>query len=124
LVTTAERTRLGPGIQRYLLAVGITRFGTGLTLPFTLILLHEVRGISLPTVGLLLAVPGVVGLLSVPVGGALIDRLGPRAVLTGCLLLQAAGLAGLALGSTPKQVLPALLLNGIGLGPSFQAANA
>lgn len=123
-MTTAERTRLGPGIQRYLLAVSITRFGTGLTLPFTLILLHEVRGISLPTVGLLLAVPGVVGLLSVPVGGALIDRLGPRVVLTGCLLLQAAGLAGLALGSTPEQVLPALLLNGIGLGPSFPAGNA
>jgi MFS family permease len=116
--------RLDPVVRRYLLSLGIARFGVGLTLPFTLILLHEVRGIALPTVGLLLAVPGVVGLLAVPVSGALVDRVGPRAVLRGCLLLQAIGTALTCLAHTPAQALPALLVTGIGLGPSFPAGNA
>jgi MFS family permease len=120
----AAADRLDPVVRRYLASVAVSRFGTGLTLPFTLILLHEVRGIDLPTVGLLMALPGAVGLAAVPVSGALVDRFGPRAVLRGCLLLQAVGTALLAFGSTPAQVLPALLLNGLGIGPSFPAGNA
>lgn len=116
--------RLDPVVRRYLLSLALSRFGTGLTLPFTLILLHEVRGIALPTVGLLLAVPGVVGLLAVPLSGALVDRVGPRAVLRGCLLLQAAGTAMTAVAHTPAQALPAVLVTGVGLGPSFPAGNA
>ncbi|MFN2537450.1 MAG: MFS transporter [Mycobacteriales bacterium] len=115
---------LPPAARRYLLSVLVSRFGTGLTLPFTLIMLHEVRGIPLPTVGLLLAVPGAVGLAAVPLGGVLIDRFGARAVLAGCLLLQASGQAALAFATRPSLVLVALLLNGIGLGPSFPAGNA
>jgi MFS family permease len=102
----------------------VQRLGTGFTLPFTLILLHEVRGIPLPTVGLLLGVPGLVGLAAVPVSGVLIDRLGPRTVLAGCQLLQASGLGLLAFATTPWVALVALLLNGIGIGPSFPAGNA
>ena len=115
---------LDPVVRRYLATVAISRFGTGLTLPFTLILLHEVRGISLPTVGLLLALPGLVGLAAVPVSGALVDRVGPRAVLRGCLLFQAIGSTVLAFGTTPAHVLPGLLLIGIGIGPSFPAGSA
>ncbi|MDX6217885.1 MAG: hypothetical protein QOG99_3469 [Frankiales bacterium] len=110
--------------RRYLLSVAVSRFGTGLTLPFTLIMLHEVRGIPLPTVGLLLAVPGAVGLAAVPVGGVLIDRFGARSVLAGCMLMVASGQALLAFATTPPVALIALLLNGIGLGPSFPAGNA
>jgi MFS family permease len=115
---------LPPAARRFIATVAVARFGTGLTLPFTLILLHEVRGIPLPTVGLLLAFPGVVGLAAVPVGGALIDRLGARPVLTGCLVLQAAGNAVLAFATSPATALPALLLLGLGLGPSFPASSA
>ena len=115
---------LPPAARRYLVSVVVARLGTGLTLPFTLIMLHEVRGISLPTVGLLLAVPGVVGLAAVPVAGVLIDRFGARAVLASCLLLQALGQGSLAFATTPSVALLALLLNGIGIGPSFPAGNA
>jgi MFS family permease len=110
--------------RRYLVSVAVSRFGTGLTLPFTLIMLHEVRGIPLPTVGLLLAVPGAVGLAAVPLGGVLIDRFGARAVLAGCLLMMASGQAMLAFVTTPGVALVALLLNGIGIGPSFPAGFA
>ncbi|MGB8651066.1 MAG: MFS transporter [Mycobacteriales bacterium] len=111
-------------VRRYIASLAVSRFGTGLTLPYTLILLHEVRGIALPTVGLLLAVPGIVGLAAVPASGVLVDRWGPAAVLRGCLLAQALGSAGLAAAHTPAQAVPALLLSGLGLGPSFPAGNA
>ncbi|MCW2606832.1 MAG: major facilitator superfamily 1 [Frankiales bacterium] len=116
--------RLPPAVRRLIAGVAVSSFGTGLTLPFTLILLHEVRGIPLPTVGLLLAVPGVVGLCAVPVSGTLIDRLGARAVLRAALVLQAGGSALLAVADTPLQALPAVVLVGLGLGPSFPAGNA
>lgn len=102
----------------------MSSFGTGLTLPFTLILLHEVRGIALPTVGLLLAVPGAAGIIAVPVSGALVDRLGPRIVLRGALVLQALGSALLCVADSPLTALPAVLALGVGLGPTFGAQSA
>ena len=121
---TAARVRLSGPVRRLVASVAVASFGTGLTLPFTLILLHEVRGIALPTVGLLLAVPGVAGVAAVPVSGALVDRFGPRLVLRGALALQAVGSALLALATTPAAVLPAVLLLGLGLGPTFGAQSA
>ncbi len=115
---------LSPVVRRYLLGVGVGRFGTGMTLPFAVILLHEVRGLPLTQVGLLLAIPGVLGLAVVPLGGALVDRFGPRAVLAVCLSLMASGTALLAVAQTRPLIALALLVNGVGLGPSFPAANA
>lgn len=110
--------------RRFIGTVAVASFGTGLTLPFTLILLHEVRGIDLSTVGLLLTVPGIVGLAAVPVSGAFVDRLGPRVVLRVVLALQATGSVLLAFATTPATVLPALVVLGLGIGPSFPTANA
>lgn len=114
-----------PRAARQLIAgVTVSSVGTGLTIPFTLILLSEVRGFSLPTTGLLLAAPGAVGLAAVPLSGVLADRLGPAAVLRMCLCVQALGNLLLGVARTPGQALPALLLVGVGLGPSFPAASA
>lgn len=123
-VTTSRPDRLPAGARRLILAVALSSLGTGLTIPFTLIMLHEVRHIALPTVGVLLAVPGVVGLAAVPVSGVLVDRFGPRAVLRVLLVCQAAANVGLAFGTTPWAVLPAAVLLGLGLGPSFPALAA
>lgn len=122
--TTKTTHTLDPVVRRFLLSVAVGRFGTGLTLPFTLILLHEVRGIALPTVGLLLTIPGVVGLAAVPVSGALIDRFGPARVLRMALALLAVGSVLLSEAREPGTAVLALLLTGLGLGPSFPAANA
>jgi len=102
-------------MTRLLIGLALSSLGTGLTLPFTLILLHEVRGIALQTTGLLLAVPAVVGLAAVPVSGALVDRVGPRLVLRVALLLQAIAQALLAVAGTSLTVLPAMVLLGLGL---------
>jgi hypothetical protein len=50
--------------------------GTGLVLPFTVVYLHEVRGFSLETVGLLLALQAGIGIVMVTPAGALMDRIG------------------------------------------------
>jgi MFS family permease len=113
--------RLPPAARRFIATVVVSRFGAGLTLPYTLIFLHEVRHLSLPTVGALMAVPGVVGLIAVPVSGALVDHVGPRRVLAGCQVLQAAACAVIAFATTPWLVLPGMVLLGLGLGPSFPA---
>lgn len=110
--------------RRLVVGVTVSSVGTGLTLPFTFVLLSEVRGVPVRTAGLLLAVPGVVGLLAVPVGGALIDRLGPGAVLRACLLLQGAASALLGTATSAARAVPALALLGLGLGPSFPAGGA
>lgn len=115
---------LPPAVRRLVACTVVSGFGTGLTLPFTLILLHEVRGIALSTTGLLLAVMGVVGLLVVPVGGALIDRVGPRIVLRGASALLTVGNVALAFATGPWTALPALVLIGAGLAPSFPAIGA
>ena len=107
-----------------IVATTVSSLGTGLTLPFTLILLHEVRHIALPTVGLLLAVPGVLGLAAVPVGGALVDRFGARVVLRVLLCGMALANGLLAFVQTPMQALPVLALLGVSMAPTFPAASA
>lgn len=115
-------TALPAPARRFIASVVVGRFGHGLTLPYTLIMLHEVRHIPLATVGLLLAVPGVVGLVSVPVSGALVDRYGSRSVLRLCLVLVALSSVGLAFANTAWEAFPALVLLGMGLGPMFPAS--
>ncbi len=116
--------RLPPAARRQIAGVAVSSFGTGLTLPYTLVLLSEVRGLPLGTTGLLLAVPGVVGLAAVPLSGVLVDRAGAARVLRACMVLQAVADLLLARAHTPGQALPAMALLGLGLGPSFPAASA
>ena len=66
-----------PPAGRWLLStVAVQTLGRGLTLPFTVIYLHEVRGISLDLAGLLMAFIAVVALAVTGPAGALTDRAG------------------------------------------------
>ena len=60
--------------------VAVDSLGIGLTLPFAVVYLREVRGIPLPTVGLLLSLPPVVALVLLGPIGLAIDRFGARRV--------------------------------------------
>jgi MFS family permease len=100
-------------------AVAMT--GNGLVIAFTLIYLHQARGIALPVVGLLLAAAAAVGLPVVTVSGVLLDRLGARRVLTGIILGQAAAQVLLAWAHNAATALPALLLYGATWAPMFPA---
>src|SRR2546426_655492 len=68
-------------------------FGNGVIGPFLIISLHTVRGVSLGVAGLVVASNAAAGLVSGFVGGALSDRLGPRRVLTGALIVMAVAFA-------------------------------
>lgn len=111
-----------PRATRLLIAGNaVSALGTGLVLPLTLVYLHQVRGISLPVVGALLAMSAAVGLIAVPLSGVLVDRVGARRVLIVVLAGQALAEAGLAWADNVPTSVPAVLVLGASLGPSFPA---
>ena len=114
-----------PREGKLLLSVVVLEFiGTGLVLPFHVVYLHEVRGIDLGHVGLLLGLPPLVGFLIVGPGGSAIDRFGARRILIGALVLQVVSNTLLAFASTAYAAAFALLLSGAAFGvtwPGFQS---
>src|SRR2546421_47985 len=91
-------------------------FGNGVIGPFLIIYLHNVRGISLGVAGLIVASSSAAALCSGFVGGALADRLGPRAVLSGALVVMAAGFALFPLIRAPWHAFALNVLVGAGSG--------
>jgi len=91
-------------------------FGNGVIGPFLIIYLHNVRGISLGVAGLIVASNSAAGLVSSFVGGALSDRLGPRRVLTGALIVMAVAFALFPLIRTPWHAFALNMLAGAGSG--------
>lgn len=116
-------TALSPAVRRLVASDAVSAFGNGLVLPLTLIYLHRVRHIPLSATGLLLAIPGAVGLIAVPVAGILMDRVGARRVLAVSMLLVAAAQVALGFVSAAAWAAPVLLIQGIGMGPTFPAFN-
>src|SRR6266540_4653133 len=80
-------------------------FGNGLALPFLVIYLHNVRGFSLGTSGLVVAVI---------FAGPLIDRFGARRTLAVGLVLQAVGYGLLPLVREPWEAFALVALEGAG----------
>jgi len=70
-----------PAARRVLVGTLLSSFGRGLTLPFLLVYLTQVRGLNAGTVGLLAGWMGVVSLGLAPLGGSLVDRFGARTVV-------------------------------------------
>jgi MFS family permease len=91
-------------------------FGNGVIGPFLIIYLHNVRGISLGVAGLIVASSSAAGLLSGFVGGALSDRIGPRAVLSGALVVMAVAFGLFPLIREPWHAFALNLLAGTGSG--------
>jgi MFS family permease len=116
--------RIPRHIRALLAANFVSVLGSGLTLPFLLIYLHEVRGISLGVAGLLI---GGTAVVSVPVGpatGALVDRFGPRVICATALSLEALGALGLILVHSAVSALPVLFVYGLASGSAWPSWNA
>jgi MFS family permease len=91
-------------------------FGNGVVVPFLIIYLHNVRGISLGVAGLVAASNAFAALISAFVGGALADRIGPRAVLTGSLVVMTGAFALFPLVRSPWHAFALNMLAGAGSG--------
>jgi MFS family permease len=114
-----------PTAGRWLLStIAIQTLGRGLTLPFTIIYLHEVRGFDLGLSGSLMSLIAIAGLIVTGPGGTLTDRLGARTIiLVGCASMVA-GNTLLAFATTPAVAAVALVLIGINFGVAWPAFNA
>jgi MFS family permease len=114
-----------PTEGRWLLStVAIQTLGRGLTLPFTIIYLHEVRGFDLGLSGALMSLIAIVGLLVTGPGGTLIDRFGARKILLIGLAAMIAGCTLLAFATHPAVAAAALILIGVNFGVSWPGFNA
>src|SRR3954470_10433490 len=111
---------LNPNLPRdvWILQAGglANMFGNGVIGPFLIIYLHNVRGISLGLAGVIVGANAAAALCSGFVGGALADRIGPRAVLSGALVVMAVGFALFPLIRTPWEALLLNMLVGAGSG--------
>jgi MFS family permease len=94
----------------------VNSVGTGLLLPFVLLYLHDARGFSLSTAGLAAGTFGLVGIVTTPIAGSLVDRLGARSIFFAALLLLAGGYALFPLIHDPWQAFLFMALAGIGNG--------
>lgn len=113
-----------PREGRWLLSTtAVQLLGRGLTLPFTVIYLHEVRGVSLDVAGSLMAWIAVVGVLVTGPGGAAIDRFGARAVILAGCVTQLVGVGLLAFAHTVPMAFLAMTLMGLSATgwPAFNA---
>ena len=114
-----------PTEGRWLLStVAVQTLGRGLTLPFTIIYLHEVRDFRLGLSGTLLAVIAVVALAVTGPAGSLTDRYGARRVLLVGITAMMVGNVVLAFATHPAVAALAFVLIGINFGASWPAFNA
>lgn len=116
--------RIPRNIRVLLAANFVSVLGSGLTLPFLLIYLHQVRGISLGIAGLLIGGTAVVNFPVGPATGMLVDRLGPRIVCASALTFEAIGTLGLILVRSPLSALPVMVIYGVANGATWPSWNA
>ena len=91
-------------------------FGNGIAYPFLVIYLHNVRGFSLATAGLVLAANSAASLAFGPLAGTVIDRFGARVTLAISLVLLALGFGSFPFVHEPWQAFLASAVAGIGNG--------
>ena len=98
-------------------------FGYGLILPFEIIYLHQFRGFSTATSGLVLAAILGAGTVATPPAGAMLDRFRPKSILIAANLASAIGYAGFAFVDRPWQAFACAIVGGGGVGVNRTAIN-
>src|SRR5438445_934568 len=96
-------------------------FGYGLVLPFEIIYLHQIRGFSTSTAGLVLAATMGTAAIAAPPTGGLLDRYSAKAILVAGLLASALGYAGFAYVDSPWQAFACSIVSGAGIGAAGTA---
>jgi MFS family permease len=99
-------------------------FGNGIVVPFLIIYLHNVRGISLGIAGLIAASNSVAALFSGPLAGSLADRIGARQTLIAALLVMAGSFAMFPLIREAWHAFALNALAGVGSGAFWPSQGA
>ena len=94
----------------------VNAFGNGITLPFLFIYLHNVRGLGLGLVGLIVGSHAVTSIVAGPVFGVLIDRVGGRRMLATALGILAGGYALYPFVHEAWQGFAVAAITGVGVG--------
>ena len=118
---------LAPRLPRdvYVLEAGalVNAFGNGVVLPFPHYL-HDVRGIPFGLAGSAAAVQSVAALASGFLGGTLSDRVGPKRVLLGALVVMTVAFALMPTIRTAPEAFAIYSLWGIGSGSFWPSQSA
>lgn len=104
--------------------VALNFFGNGLVAPYLIIYLHLDRGVPLPLAALAVGSGGILATAPGLVAGALVDRFGPKAIVSLAMTANAVAYAAYTQVHTPWQAFAVGLAVGIGTGaygPSVQA---
>ncbi len=120
-VVAGWRTGLPRPVLVLQAGTAVNYFGTGLILPFEIIYLHQARGISTPTAGLVLAAVMGTAAVVTPFSGALLDRFRAKPVLITGNLANALGYAGFAFVDRPWQAFFCAAVGGAGFGAANTA---
>ncbi|MDT0202971.1 MFS transporter [Nocardioides sp. AE5] len=113
-----------PTPARWLLCSTVFQvLGRGLTLPFTVIYLHEVRDLTLDVAGSMMALAFAIALVLTPLAGNLTDRLGARIMVIIGSGAQAIGVAILAFATDVPTVAVAMFFIGICNAGGWSAFN-
>jgi MFS family permease len=96
---------LNPKSRKMVVGICLNAIGGGMTLSLLLVYLHDMRGFTNTFGGLLLAWGALVSIVASTPMGALVDRIGPKKVMIGGLLLNSAAAFSLAFVTTHLQVL-------------------
>jgi MFS family permease len=119
---------LNPQLPRpvWLLQAGglANMFGNGVIVPFLIIYLHNVRGISLGIAGLIAASNSLAALVSGPLAGSLADRIGARQTLLAALVVMAGSFAMFPLIRDPWHAFALNALAGVGSGAFWPSQGA
>jgi MFS family permease len=94
----------------------VNAFGNGITLPFLFIYLHNVRGIGLGIVGLVVGAHALTSIVAGPLFGVLIDHFGGRRMLATALAILAGGYALYPLVDVAWQAFIVAAITGVGVG--------
>jgi MFS family permease len=113
-----RRLSFGLSRQVWIVEIGVllNMLGYGAVLPFEIIYLHDGRGFDLGVAGLVVGLVTGVAVVTSPIAGAAIDRIGARATAVAGGLSLAAGYAGLAFAESAPTAFAAAALAGAGNG--------
>ena len=101
---------LNPQSRKIVFGICLNAIGGGMTLSLLLVYLHDMRGFTNTFGGLLLAYGSIVSIISSTPMGALVDRIGPKKVMIGGLLLNSAAAFSLSQVQTHFHAILAITL--------------